>query len=333
MNVIFLLVVSAYAVIKVVERSEEEHGGSWWRRNEITIVMSLISFIFPMLFELLGLIEYYHPRMQLRLQLARIMSLNLLNLGSLIWALFEKVSGMMKRVAEIEAYQSMMENRSLLEATILPPTSVQTNLPTTMESSTEQTTTEVPIDILTTTDSVIKSITGAIFDRITEIVNLSTSTENPLDDKTDSYEYGNSDYFEEEFSSSNIFSSTTEMPFNDSIIFNDIGNFSMDMARATSEMVPNATSVSNLIQSVTSFLDQYYYDSINESAINETVSDPVYSKILSASSEHLKQDVYMNDDMKYFNTSTKEEMRKLCWETMFGQGLCVIWWRTLCNGR
>uniref|UniRef100_A0A182K8Z7 TMC domain-containing protein n=1 Tax=Anopheles christyi TaxID=43041 RepID=A0A182K8Z7_9DIPT len=90
-----LLVISAYEVILVVKRSMDiNESDSWWRRNEITVVMSLISFFFPMIFEALGIIEYYHPRKQLRIQLARIMVLNMLNLYSLIFALFDKIAHM-----------------------------------------------------------------------------------------------------------------------------------------------------------------------------------------------------------------------------------------------
>lgn len=54
-----------------------------------------------MIFETLGLLEYYHPRQQLRLQLGRIMLLNLLNLYSLIFALFDKISGMTEELIQI----------------------------------------------------------------------------------------------------------------------------------------------------------------------------------------------------------------------------------------
>lgn len=71
--VLGLLAISAYAVVEVVQRSTHKDAGkSFWRRNEITVVMSLISFLFPMFFEGLGYFEHYHPRKQLRLQLARL---------------------------------------------------------------------------------------------------------------------------------------------------------------------------------------------------------------------------------------------------------------------
>lgn len=73
--VLLLLVLSAYAVIKVVERNERltknTESCGWWRQNEITIVMSLISYLFPILFEILGFLESYHPRTQLQIQLGR----------------------------------------------------------------------------------------------------------------------------------------------------------------------------------------------------------------------------------------------------------------------
>lgn len=70
--VLSLLALSAYAVIEVVGRSTTENDShNWWRQNEITIVISLITNGFPIFFEILGFLESYHPRKQLRMQLAR----------------------------------------------------------------------------------------------------------------------------------------------------------------------------------------------------------------------------------------------------------------------
>ena len=74
---VLLLLGSAFLVVKVVERSMVK-STSWFRQNEITIVMSLISLIMPMLFDLVALLEDYHPRKAMRLMLGRIMVLNLL---------------------------------------------------------------------------------------------------------------------------------------------------------------------------------------------------------------------------------------------------------------
>ena len=70
--VVALLAASAYAVVEVVERSREpDRDANWWRQNEITMVLTLITFIYPIIFEVLGFFEGFHPRKQLRLQLAR----------------------------------------------------------------------------------------------------------------------------------------------------------------------------------------------------------------------------------------------------------------------
>ncbi|XP_046391532.1 transmembrane channel-like protein [Ischnura elegans] len=101
--VLLLLVSSAYAVVLVVQRSTKATvKDSWWRQNEITVVLSLISVAFPILFELIGFLESYHPRKQLRIQLARIMVLNLLNLYTLIFALFGKISNMTKELENLK---------------------------------------------------------------------------------------------------------------------------------------------------------------------------------------------------------------------------------------
>ncbi|XP_068243127.1 transmembrane channel-like protein [Palaemon carinicauda] len=93
--VILLIAASAYAVVLLVKRSEDvTDTSSWYRQNELTIILTLISFIYPNLFDLVGLLELRHPKNQLQWQLARIMALNLLNLYTLIFALFNKVYDM-----------------------------------------------------------------------------------------------------------------------------------------------------------------------------------------------------------------------------------------------
>ncbi|CAH1179502.1 unnamed protein product [Phaedon cochleariae] len=123
--VLGLLGSSVWAIIMVVKRSTEpEAQDNFWRKNETSFVISLISFIFPMIFEVLGLLEQYHPRKQLRLQLARIMVLNLLNLYSLIFALFDKIDDM---TAEQEQFRNitklMNESSTTLRTTPLYTTS------------------------------------------------------------------------------------------------------------------------------------------------------------------------------------------------------------------
>ncbi|XP_023937963.2 transmembrane channel-like protein [Bicyclus anynana] len=116
--VLILLAVSAYAVVTVVSRSDDKPIFKiWGREHETTIVVTVISITFPVFFECLGILEHYHPRKQLRLQLARIMLLNLLNLYSLIFALFSKIDGMSKDLSLLQP-ELKMNTSNFSDATL-----------------------------------------------------------------------------------------------------------------------------------------------------------------------------------------------------------------------
>ena len=120
--VLLMLVGSAYTVILVVERSTQaEAENSWYRQNEITIVMSLISIVIPNFFDVIGLLESYHPRKAMRWMLARIMALNLLSLYTLIFALFGKTEGMMTALLKMEEMKNAGVNFGLDVVTAEPP--------------------------------------------------------------------------------------------------------------------------------------------------------------------------------------------------------------------
>ena len=104
------LVGSAYCVVLVVDRSTQpEADSSFYRQNEVTIVMSLIGAIIPKMFGLIELLEAYHPRKAMQWMLGRIMVLNLLSLYSLIFALVGKTQNM---VTELHNFK-MMNDSSL----------------------------------------------------------------------------------------------------------------------------------------------------------------------------------------------------------------------------
>lgn len=58
--------------------SVQVKDNSYWRQNETSFVMTGISFFFPTCFEILGLLEKYHPRKQLRWQLGRYIQIGLI---------------------------------------------------------------------------------------------------------------------------------------------------------------------------------------------------------------------------------------------------------------
>ncbi|KAA0184925.1 hypothetical protein HAZT_HAZT004145 [Hyalella azteca] len=93
--VLILLIASAYAVVQLVVRSMEvDETYSWWRQNELSIVLTLISQIFPYFFSVVSKLEHVLPRQEVQMQLARIMALNLLNLTTFVFTLYRSITDM-----------------------------------------------------------------------------------------------------------------------------------------------------------------------------------------------------------------------------------------------
>lgn len=313
LSVLFLLCVSAFLVVWVVKRSSEKNE-TWWRRNEITVVMSLISFLFPMLFELLGLMEYYHPRMQLRLQLARIMILNLLNLYSLIWALFGKINGMTARLTAIKLSQ---------EATEAPPTAIPKPFETSTSSTTQKT-----IELSTST---IQSITESVFSKITEILNYSTTEYQT--EPTENYDYENTNYFELEESATTISSTTAE-----SSTFEPFWNYTESMNNFTDPFYIDTDNLTDFYSNITGDLFEnsnfnmsnlinfsiLNAGNLSGSAFNYTNVDPIAAAYQSVQYSLLQHDPSSFINIEQLDMPTKVELRKLCWETMFGQELVKL---------
>uniref|UniRef100_A0A3Q3FXG8 Transmembrane channel-like protein n=1 Tax=Labrus bergylta TaxID=56723 RepID=A0A3Q3FXG8_9LABR len=109
-NILVLLSLagSIYIIYFVVDRSQkleqEKPELTLWEKNEVSVVVSLITMIAPSAFELVAQLEMYHPRTSLRFQLARVLVLYLGNLYSLIIALLDKVNSMSSAVS-IESHE------------------------------------------------------------------------------------------------------------------------------------------------------------------------------------------------------------------------------------
>ncbi|XP_037547701.1 transmembrane channel-like protein 2-A [Nematolebias whitei] len=86
---------SGYLIYFVVKRSQEfatRNDLSWYEKNELEIVMSLLGLVCPPLFETIAELEDYHPRIALKWQLGRIFALFLGNLYTFLFALFDEVN-------------------------------------------------------------------------------------------------------------------------------------------------------------------------------------------------------------------------------------------------
>ncbi|KAM6965411.1 transmembrane channel-like protein 2-B [Aplochiton taeniatus] len=97
---------SGYLIYFVVKRSQDfarmEQGElSWYERNEVEIVMSLLGLVCPPLFETVAELEDYHPRIALKWQLGRIFALFLGNLYTFLFALFDEVNAKLEEEEEI----------------------------------------------------------------------------------------------------------------------------------------------------------------------------------------------------------------------------------------
>ncbi|XP_039768741.1 transmembrane channel-like protein 2 [Ornithorhynchus anatinus] len=85
---------SGYLIYFVVKRSQnfsKMQNASWYERNEVEIVMSLLGMFCPPLFETIAALENYHPRVGLKWQLGRIFALFLGNLYTFLLALMDDV--------------------------------------------------------------------------------------------------------------------------------------------------------------------------------------------------------------------------------------------------
>uniref|UniRef100_A0A9D2YC03 Transmembrane channel-like protein n=3 Tax=Nothobranchius TaxID=28779 RepID=A0A9D2YC03_NOTFU len=86
---------SGYLIYFVVKRSQEFANRtdlSWYEKNELEIIMSLLGLVCPPLFETIAELEDYHPRIALKWQLGRIFALFLGNLYTFLFALFDEVN-------------------------------------------------------------------------------------------------------------------------------------------------------------------------------------------------------------------------------------------------
>ncbi|KAM7423493.1 hypothetical protein PAMA_000038 [Pampus argenteus] len=123
-NILVLLSLagSIYIIYFVVDRSQkleqEKPELTLWEKNEVSVVVSLITMIAPSAFELVAQLEMYHPRTSLRFQLARVLVLYLGNLYSLIIALLDKVNSMS---SAIQVSQGNWSDSSSFLATISQP--------------------------------------------------------------------------------------------------------------------------------------------------------------------------------------------------------------------
>jgi hypothetical protein len=177
-----------------------------------------------------------------------------------------------------------------------------------------------------TPSTTVVSTTEGILTKIAKIVNetlynMTTTTELPLEEPTENYDYSNPNYFEvvDEPNLSSNFSTPHETasmdPFGNEPFYidTDPGNLSIAFFTNTTGNLFENFNMTNLINS-TDFNDSLAYN-------NYTDPEPQYDNF-QYSFLHQETPAFINMDL--LNSSTKLELRKLCWETMFGQELVKL---------
>ncbi|KAF6079697.1 transmembrane channel like 3 [Phyllostomus discolor] len=126
-NILVLLSLagSIYLIYFVVDRSQRLEQSkrelTLWEKNEVSVVVSLVTMLAPSAFDLIAALETYHPRTTLRFQLARVLVLYLGNLYSLIIALLDKVNSMSTEGAAARNTTSRWPDATAVSATRTPP--------------------------------------------------------------------------------------------------------------------------------------------------------------------------------------------------------------------
>ncbi|NXG62476.1 TMC3 protein, partial [Hemiprocne comata] len=181
-NILVLLSLagSIYIIYFVVDRSQRLERAkkelTLWEKNEVSVVVSLITMIAPSAFELVAALEMYHPRTTLRFQLARVLVLYLGNLYSLIIALLDKVDSMSFNESDLYNYASN-STTSLATETL----SKEDNFSTTISN--------VQIEangVVTSEESHTQGLTASE-PLINETVSLNYNTQNPQDQCWETY--------------------------------------------------------------------------------------------------------------------------------------------------
>ncbi|NXV17307.1 TMC3 protein, partial [Cepphus grylle] len=151
-NILVLLSLagSIYIIYFVVDRSQRlertKKELTLWEKNEVSVVVSLITMIAPSAFELVAALEMYHPRTTLRFQLARVLVLYLGNLYSLIIALLDKVDSMSVTDSDVNNNASNSTTFSATKtfskednlSTTIPDVQIKTNGIATLEEARAQ---------------------------------------------------------------------------------------------------------------------------------------------------------------------------------------------------
>ncbi|CAI5455201.1 unnamed protein product [Caenorhabditis angaria] len=131
---IFIFGMYGFSIWAITECGSIQNPSTFWTQNATAITISLITLVFPNIFDLLGKIEKLHPRNALRFQLGRVLVLYILNYYTLIYSLFVQFG--------FGSTKETVSSRTLRQ--IFQPMYPINNTPHTYFSYTPVTTTPIP---------------------------------------------------------------------------------------------------------------------------------------------------------------------------------------------
>ncbi|XP_050515872.1 transmembrane channel-like protein isoform X2 [Diabrotica virgifera virgifera] len=342
--VIALLALSMYIVVLVVKRSTEpEAESSFWRKNEIPVVISALTFIFPIFFEVLGIFEQYHPRKQLRLQLGRIMVLNLVNLYSLIFALIAKVGDMTE---ELQTFRHLLNDTKNSTADVLPtadpwqtlcqlecidPTTEEidsdnlvlelvSNISTYMLNNITSYVNESSLEMTFLNNSLISFLTETVKENVMASVNVTADNMTVFNNQDFNFtdlEYKFVDYLTYILDSVSDFDNLTFYP-----------NDTSDSNSSTPYWEYITTTILPLFTNGTDFTEAIRFDDETTPFSSTSITLPESVTTVSNNCTQVCTEVYEPRSLGNLETgmnyTMKARFRSLCWETMFGQELIGI---------
>ncbi|XP_054167274.1 transmembrane channel-like protein [Oppia nitens] len=350
--VLMLLASSAYGVVLVVERSQEPiDNPSWLRANEVTLVVAGIGIVFPNIFDLVGNMEAYHPRITLRWQLGRILMLNFINMYTLMLSLFGKVNSM---TAELTDMRVNITYTKFLVDTVAISTTAHIRFkrdgrvlaPDYDYSNEEMTSTLHSPSIIVDPYSyaaIKESLRSNRIEGRNGIEEYSTTTEAITSTQIDldDYDRGFQDY---ESTTTFIIDINNSTSGNNTTIYTTTERTNTWMLTETTTPIPHRTSqrprptrkrprLMTTPMTTTPITTESQWNgtlvSVNtswssETTISERPSLEWFRQNLDKPCDNKFNYNISEDDLVQINETDKERLRKLCWETMFGQELVKL---------
>ncbi|CAI4224036.1 unnamed protein product [Auanema sp. JU1783] len=112
-NIIVFLMMG-FSVWVILAMSKIKEADTFIKQNAVSITVSFITLIYPNIFDLIGKMEQYHPRSALRIQLARVLCLYIVNYYTLIVSLMIKLNDLESERKVLEDSHKLAMEKSIL---------------------------------------------------------------------------------------------------------------------------------------------------------------------------------------------------------------------------